>query len=58
MSLYNWGYLCLMICLVLTIFSTTIASSNWILALSLIGALFGVLSGGLFGLAGSRDIRK
>ncbi len=58
MSIYNWGYLCLMICLLLTIFSMTIASGNWILALSLSGGLFGVLSGGLFGLAGGQNLPK
>jgi hypothetical protein len=57
MSLYNWGYLCLMISLLLIVLSTTI-SGNWLLAMSLIGGLFAVLSGGLFGLAGSRNIRK
>jgi hypothetical protein len=56
MSLYNWGYLCLMISLLLIVLSTI--SGNWLLAMSLIGGLFAVLSGGLFGLAGSRNIRK
>jgi hypothetical protein len=58
MSLYNWGYLCLMLCVLFVVISTTIADGNWMLAIGLGGGLLGVLSGGLFGLAGSRDIRK
>jgi hypothetical protein len=58
MSLYNWGYLCLMLSLLLTIFSLTIVSGKLTIVLGFISVTFGITSGGLFGLAGGRDPSK
>jgi hypothetical protein len=58
MSLYNWGYLCLMLSLLLTIFSLTIVGGEWAIVLGFISVTFVITSGGLFGLAGGRDPSK